>query len=104
MTFPVDLTHDLGHEFSRSTFELALSQEWEGQFTWEQKGCELIIHDHDLDLCVTIVAWVDVPDSDRVTSDVGGLSTHLVFLAVFISFIQLLAGLLKFTAASVYTF
>ena len=29
----------------------------------ERKGCELIVHDHDL--WVTIVLWVDVQDSDR---------------------------------------
>ena len=30
----------------------------------ERKGCESIIHDHDFDLWVTMVAWVDVPYSD----------------------------------------
>ena len=30
----------------------------------EWKGCESIIHDHDSDLWVTMVWWVDVPDSD----------------------------------------
>ena len=30
----------------------------------ERKGCELIIHDHDCDLWVTMVGWVDVPYSD----------------------------------------
>ena len=30
----------------------------------ERKGGESIIHDHDCDLCVTIVGWVDVPYSD----------------------------------------
>ena len=30
----------------------------------ERKGCESIIHDHDCDLWVTMVGWVDVPDSD----------------------------------------
>ena len=29
----------------------------------ERKGCELIIHDHDL--WVAILGWVDVPDSDQ---------------------------------------
>ena len=28
----------------------------------ERKGCDLIIHDHDL--WVAILGWVDVPDSD----------------------------------------
>ena len=26
----------------------------------EQKGCELIIHDHDVDLWVTMAGWVNV--------------------------------------------
>ena len=30
----------------------------------ELKGCELIIHDHDRDLWVTMVGWVDVMHSD----------------------------------------
>ena len=30
----------------------------------ERKGCESIIHDHDCDLWVIMVRWVDVPDSD----------------------------------------
>ena len=30
----------------------------------EWKGCESIIHDHDCDLWVTMVGWVDVPYSD----------------------------------------
>ena len=30
----------------------------------ERKGCELIIHDRDSALLVTMVGWVDVPDSD----------------------------------------
>ena len=30
----------------------------------EQNGCEVINYDHDCDLWVTIVGWVDVPDSD----------------------------------------
>ena len=43
-----------------------------------QKGCESIIHDHNCDLWVTIVGGVDVPDSERVTSDVAVPSTYLV--------------------------
>ena len=31
----------------------------------EWKGCEPPIGDHDIDLCVTMVGWVNVPDSDR---------------------------------------
>ena len=29
----------------------------------DRKGCESIIHDHDCDLWVTMVGWVDVPYS-----------------------------------------
>ena len=36
-----------------------------GPIDIEQKGCESTIHDHEHDLCVTMVGWVDVPDSDR---------------------------------------
>ena len=31
----------------------------------EWKECEPIIHDHNYDLPVTMVGWVDVRDSDR---------------------------------------
>ena len=30
----------------------------------QRNGCESIIHDHDIDLCVAMVGWVDVPDSE----------------------------------------
>ena len=39
----------------------------EGLIDMEWKGCESFIHDHDSDLLVNIVGWVDVPDSDWVT-------------------------------------
>ena len=35
-----------------------------GLIDMERKGCEWIIHDHDCDLWVTMVGWVDVPYSD----------------------------------------
>ena len=35
-----------------------------GLIDMEWKRCELIIHDHDCDLCLTLVGWVDVPYSD----------------------------------------
>ena len=31
----------------------------------EQKGYESSIHDHDIEFCVTMVGWFDVPDGDR---------------------------------------
>ena len=46
-------------------FEIALSQEWDSQLTWNERGCELSICDHDIELCVTMVESVDVPDSNR---------------------------------------
>ena len=33
-TFNFDLNHDLDLEFSRSNFENAVSQEWDGRLTW----------------------------------------------------------------------
>ena len=35
-----------------------------GPINMVPKGRELSIHDHDIDLCVTMVGWVDVLDSD----------------------------------------
>ena len=34
VTLNFDLTHDLDLRFSRSIFEIAVSQEWEGRSTW----------------------------------------------------------------------
>ena len=31
----------------------------------ERKGCESSIHDDDIDICVTMVGWVDVLDGDQ---------------------------------------
>ena len=31
----------------------------------ERKRCESIIHDHECDLYVTMVGWVDVANSDQ---------------------------------------
>ena len=49
----------------------------------ERKGYELIIYYHDHDLWVTMVGWVDVLDSERVTSDVGMPSTYLIKIGYF---------------------
>ena len=64
VTLTYDLTHDLDLVVSRSKFEIALFEEWGGLIDMEQKGCESIIHDHDCDLWVTMVGWMDVPYSD----------------------------------------
>ena len=37
VTFDVHLTHDLNLGFSRSKFENAVSQEWDGRLTWNKK-------------------------------------------------------------------
>ena len=65
MTLPFDHTHDLdlGVEIWRSESEIALSQEWDGQLTWNKKAVShpfmtMILTN------VTMVGWVDVPDSD----------------------------------------
>ena len=36
MAFNFPLTHDLDLGFSRSNFENAVSQEWEGRLTWNE--------------------------------------------------------------------
>ena len=68
VTLTFDLTHDLDLVVSRSKVEIALFEEWGGGggrlIDMERKGCELIIHDHDHDLWVTLVGWVDVLYSD----------------------------------------
>ena len=68
MTLPFDHTHDLdpGVEISRSKSEIALSQEWDGQLTWNKKDVTMIL------TSVTMVGWADVPDSDW--GDVAGPS------------------------------
>ena len=35
-----------------------------GLIDMERNGCESIVHDHDRDLWVAMVGWVDVPCSD----------------------------------------
>ena len=37
VTFKVHLTHDLDLGFSRSNFENAVFQEWEGRLTWNER-------------------------------------------------------------------
>ena len=52
-----------------------------GLIDTERKGCESPIHDHAIDICVTMEGWVDAPDSDQVTQGVDVSSTYLVILA-----------------------
>ena len=63
MNLPFDHTNDLDLGVSRSEFEIALSQECDGRLTWNEKDVghpfmTLIL------TSVTMVGWVDVPDSD----------------------------------------
>ena len=37
VTLNFDLTNDLDLEFSMSNFKIAVSQEWEGWLTWNEK-------------------------------------------------------------------
>ena len=49
----------------------------------EQKGCDLIIHDHDHDLWVTMLGGWLYQTVTGVTSDVGVPSTYLVGIFFF---------------------
>ena len=65
MTLPFDHTHDLdlGVEISRSESEIALSQEWDSQLTWNKKDVSHPFMTMIL-TSVTMVGWADVPDND----------------------------------------
>ena len=83
MTLPFDHTHDidLGVEISRSESEIALSQEWDGQLTWNEKDVSHPFMTMIL-TSVTMVGWTDVPDSDwgdfrrRRAINISSLSNH----------------------------
>ena len=64
MTLPFDHTHDLDIGVSRSESEIALSQEWGGRLTMNEKDVSHPFMTMIL-TCVTMVGWADVPDSDR---------------------------------------
>ena len=64
MTLPLDHTHDLDLGVSRSESEIALSQEWGSRLTMNEKDVSHPFMTMIL-TCVTVVAWADVPDSDR---------------------------------------
>ena len=65
MTLPFDHTHDidLGVEISMSESEIALSHEWDGRLTWNEKEASHPFMTMIL-TSVTVVGWADVPDSD----------------------------------------
>ena len=62
MTLLFDHTRDLdlGVEISRSESEIVLTQEWDGRLTWNEKDVTMTM----ILTSVTMVGWVDVPDSD----------------------------------------
>ena len=64
MTLPFDHTHDLDLGVSRSESEIALSQEWGGRLTMNEKYGSHPVMTMIL-TCVTMVGWAGVPDSDR---------------------------------------
>ena len=64
MTFPSDHIHDLDLGVSRSEFEIALSQEWDGWLTWNEKDVSHPLMTMIL-TSVTMVGWADLLDSDQ---------------------------------------
>ena len=75
MTLIFDHTHDLDLGVSRSESEIALSQEWDGRLTWNEKDVShpfmtMILTN------VTMVGLADVPDSDR-----GDFWWHAVYIS-----------------------
>ena len=64
MTLPFDHTHDLDLGVSRSESEIALSQEWGSRLKMNEKDVSHPFMTMILTY-VTVVAWADVPDSDR---------------------------------------
>ena len=65
MTLPFDHTYDpdLGVKISRSKSEIALSQEWDCRWTWNEKDVSHPFMTVIL-TSVTMVGWADVPDCD----------------------------------------
>ena len=78
MTLPFDHTHDLDLEVSRSNFEIALSQEWDGWLTWNERDVSHLF----MTMILTFVwpwwgGWI-YRIVTRLTSDVGLRLTYLV--------------------------
>ena len=85
-TLPFDHTHDLDLGVSRSESEIALSQEWGDRLTWNEKDVSHPFMTMIL-TCVTMVGWVDVPESDRRAIDISSFlksyhSTLLIFQGI----------------------
>ena len=64
MNLPFDHTHGLDLGVSRSESEIAWSQEWDGRLTWNEKDVSHPFMTMIL-TSVTMVGWMDSPDSDR---------------------------------------
>ena len=65
MILPFDHTHDLDLGVSKSEFEIALSQGWGGWLTMNEKKDVCHSFMTMILTCLTMVGWVDVPNSDR---------------------------------------
>ena len=80
MTLPLDHTHDLDLGVSRSDCEIAVSQEWGGWLTWNEKDVSHPFMTMIL-TSVTMVGWTDVLDSERgdFRRNVSVPSSYLVY-------------------------
>ena len=76
MTLTFDHTHDPDQEFQGQS-EIALSQEWVGRLTWNETDVSHSIMTMTL-TSVTMVGGRTDQIMNRVTSDVGMSSAHLV--------------------------
>ena len=78
MTLPLDHIHDIDLEVSRWEFEIALSQELDGRFSWNEKDVIRPFMTHDIDLKWPWWGGSMFQIVTGVTSDIGVLSTHIV--------------------------
>ena len=95
MTLPFDHTHDLdlGVEISRSESEIALSQDWDGRLTWNEKDVSHPFMTMIL-TSLTMVVWADVPDSEwgdfrrRRAVDIPSFMDIVIQLWFFVLFLE----------------
>ena len=78
ITLPFDHTHDSALEVSRSKFEIAFSQEWEGRLTWYHRDVSRPF----MTMTLTFLwpwwgGWM-YQIVTRVNSDIGVPSTYLI--------------------------
>ena len=64
ITLPYDHAHDIDLVISRSEFERAFPQEWDGRLTLNKKYMSHPFRTMVL-TSVIVVGWADVPDTDR---------------------------------------